>query len=93
MPVDPAQMAHLQHAEGFAGRKYRLTRCLLLLRGKRIADLRGPGATRLVQAGRGYSIRRETASGEICVGIDVDQEPTVHLNTPVLQRLQTQAAR
>lgn len=93
MPVDPAQLAGLEQADGFAGRKYRLTRCLLLLRDKRIDDLRGPGATRLVQVGRGYSVRRETVSGEICVDIRVDQEPTVHLKAPARQRVRMQAAR
>ncbi|MDO9639990.1 MAG: malto-oligosyltrehalose synthase [Pseudotabrizicola sp.] len=93
IPVDPVQLSALQHVDGFAGRKYRLTRCLLQLREERIADLRGPGATRVVQANRCYSVRRETASGEIWVDIDVDQEPTVLVKPLALQRLRTFAAR
>lgn len=92
MPVDPAQLAALEFDDGFAGRKYRLTRCLLALRDKRSADLRGPGATRLVQSHGRYSVRRETASGEICVDIRVDQEPTVYLKGPARKRARSQAA-
>ncbi|TGD66279.1 malto-oligosyltrehalose synthase [Tabrizicola sp. WMC-M-20] len=92
MPVDAVQLQALQQADGFGGRKYRLTRCLLLLRAKRIDDLRGPGATRLVQMDGRYTVRRETAAGEICVEIRQDQEPTVQLKAPAGQRSRTQAA-
>ncbi|WP_168219832.1 malto-oligosyltrehalose synthase [Pseudotabrizicola formosa] len=92
MPVDPVELQGLEEAEGFAGRKYRLTRCLLLLRAQRIEDLRGPGATRLTQDAGCYVVRRDTEAGEIRVEIRQDQEPTVTLQGRVQHPSQTEAA-
>ena len=75
--VDPTALMALEAAEDFAGRKYRLTRALLALRQTRIADLRGAGETRVERAGRGYTVRRLTEGGAICVEVRAGREPRV----------------
>lgn len=77
VPVDPPRLMALETAQDFGGRKYRLTRALLAVRRDRIADLRGPGETRVEQAGRGFVVRRLTGTGVICVVLRAGREPVV----------------
>ncbi|NEX47787.1 malto-oligosyltrehalose synthase [Pseudotabrizicola algicola] len=75
--VDLKALSALDQQQDFAGRKYRLTRSLLSLRARRISDLRGAGGTQVEAAGRGYLVRRQTASGVICAEIRPGREPVL----------------